>query len=131
MGWVVANQTCFIVDPLCQFTGYKSYSGRLDHLEDPHCQVCTVHITNSCVLIVCEFRPTHEVRQDTLRQLAAQTETAKNSVRKARQDGLKHLGKRGEKDLPGMDQVKKLTERYSAELEDAIGQARREIEKAV
>ncbi|ORX33728.1 ribosome recycling factor domain-containing protein [Kockovaella imperatae] len=71
-------------------------------------------------------RPTHEQRQEILRQLAQIIETAKNQVRKARSDGINNLGGRKE---PGADDVEKLANDFGGQLTDSLNAAKKAFEK--
>ncbi|CAK9785718.1 ribosome recycling factor [Cutaneotrichosporon oleaginosum] len=71
-------------------------------------------------------RPTSEVRQSILKNLHETIEAAKNQVRVARTEGLKALGGRGE---DGTDDVQKLADAATAELEKSMATAKKELEK--
>ncbi|BEJ12684.1 hypothetical protein CspHIS471_0211440 [Cutaneotrichosporon sp. HIS471] len=71
-------------------------------------------------------RPTSEVRQSILKNLHETIEAAKNQVRVARSDSLKALGGRGEN---GTDDVQKLADAATAELEKSMQLAKKELEK--
>ncbi len=71
-------------------------------------------------------RPTSEVRQSILKNLHETIEAAKNQVRVARTEGLKALGGRGE---DGTDDVQKLADAATGELEKSMQTAKKELEK--
>ncbi|GMK59021.1 hypothetical protein CspeluHIS016_0700360 [Cutaneotrichosporon spelunceum] len=71
-------------------------------------------------------RPTSEVRQSILKSLHETVESAKNQVRVARSEGLKALGGRGE---DGTDDVQKLADAATSELEKNMQTAKKELEK--
>lgn len=71
-------------------------------------------------------RPTSEIRTSILKNLHDTVETAKNQVRVARTEGLKALGGRGEE---GTDEVQKLADAATADLEKNMATAKKELEK--
>ena len=71
-------------------------------------------------------RPTHDQRQEIIKNLGQTIESAKNQVRRARSDGMNSLGGRGE---VGTDDVQKLADLYGGELDKVIAQAKKEFEK--
>lgn len=73
-----------------------------------------------------DFRPTHEQRQELLKQIGVTVETAKNQVRHARTDGMNSLGGRGE---TGSDEVQKLANDFGGNLDQLLTQAKKEFEK--
>lgn len=71
-------------------------------------------------------RPTSEVRTSILKNLHETIEAAKNQVRVSRTEGLKALGGRGEE---GTDDIQKLADNATAELEKNMQTAKKELEK--
>lgn len=78
-------------------------------------------------MITADPRPTHDQRQELLKHIAANIETAKNQVRHARTDGMNSLGGRGEE---GSDDVQKLANEFGGALDQLASQAKKEFEKA-
>ncbi|WRT67305.1 uncharacterized protein IL334_004273 [Kwoniella shivajii] len=72
-------------------------------------------------------RPTTEQRAEILRSLSTTVETAKQQIRMARTEGFKHLGGRKSN---GTDEVQKLVDDASKELDGQLVLAKKEFEKA-
>ncbi|KAL1405479.1 hypothetical protein Q8F55_009111 [Vanrija albida] len=72
-------------------------------------------------------KPSGEVRTKILKTIAETVETAKNQIRVARTDGLKALGGRGE---DGTDDVQKVVDKATADLDKLVATAKTELEKA-
>ena len=83
-------------------------------------------LTWASILADLSYRPTHEQRQEIIRQLNSSVEQAKNAVRKARTEGMNALGGRSE---PGSDEVEKLASEYGSALGELMDQAKKEFEK--
>lgn len=67
-----------------------------------------------------------EQRTQILKNLNATVEGAKQQVRTARADGLKLVGG---KTAQGADDVQDLANEYGKQLDDLLGQAKKEFEK--
>lgn len=73
------------------------------------------------------YRPSHDQRQEMLKQMGQTVETAKGQVRAGRTDGMNSLGGRGEE---GSDEVQKLANDFGGQLDQLLAQAKKEFEKA-
>ncbi|WWC69269.1 uncharacterized protein I206_103207 [Kwoniella pini CBS 10737] len=72
-------------------------------------------------------RPTTEQRAEILRSLSNTVEAAKQQIRIARTDGFKHLGGRKSN---GTDEIQKLVDEASKDLDGQMVLAKKEFEKA-
>ncbi|WVR05407.1 hypothetical protein IAU60_002422 [Kwoniella sp. DSM 27419] len=71
-------------------------------------------------------RPTTEQRAEILRNLATTVEAAKSQIRMARTDAFKHLGGRKS---DGTDDVQKIVDQSSKELDEQMALAKKEFDK--
>lgn len=71
-------------------------------------------------------RPSHDQRQEMLKQMSATVEQAKTQVRAGRTEGMNSLGGRGE---DGSDDVQKLASDFGGQLDQLLVQAKKEFEK--
>ncbi|OCF36434.1 ribosome recycling factor [Kwoniella heveanensis BCC8398] len=83
--------------------------------------------TGANTLKIPVARPTAEQRTEILRQLASTVEAAKSQIRMARTEGFKHLGGRKSN---GTDDIQKIVDASSKELDEQMALAKKEFEKA-
>ncbi|WVF72024.1 hypothetical protein IAT40_006836 [Kwoniella sp. CBS 6097] len=83
--------------------------------------------TGANTLKIPVSRPTAEQRAEILRQIASTVEAAKSQIRMARTEGFKHLG--GRKST-GTDDIQKIVDSSSKDLDEQLALAKKEFEKA-
>ncbi|WVQ98896.1 hypothetical protein IAU59_006027 [Kwoniella sp. CBS 9459] len=83
--------------------------------------------TGANTLKIPVARPTAEQRAEILRQLSSTVEAAKSQIRMARTEGFKHLGGRKSN---GTDDIQKIVDSSSRELDEQMALAKKEFEKA-
>jgi ribosome recycling factor len=69
----------------------------------------------------------HEQRQEMLKQMGQTINSAKDSVRAGRTEGMNSLGGRR---ADGANDVQKLADEYGGQLDTLLSQAKKEFEKA-
>lgn len=72
------------------------------------------------------YRPTTDQREQLARAVADQIEVSKNTVRKARNEGMQQLGGRN---MTGSDDVEKVAKKYGTELDELLKKARASLAK--